>query len=178
MFKKLERNPMYLISDEGEVFSLFSNRLLKLSESKNGYLVVNLRIDGKSQPRYVHRLVAEVFLPAVEGKPHINHKNANKHDNRIENLEWCTNIENLKHAFDNNLIRSGSQCTQAKLSEQDVENICKMFSEGLTTGQILLVYPTTNRNTLNNIRSRRCWTRVSEKYVWNSFPEKRNGLSE
>jgi hypothetical protein len=63
--------------------------------------------NGISKSYKVHRLVAECFIPKVEGKTQVNHKNGIKSDNRIENLEWCNNSENQKHSWAMGLIKSG-----------------------------------------------------------------------
>lgn len=71
------------------------------------YLTVWLH-KGKGEQRIfrVHRLVAEVFIPKVEGKSFVNHKDGDKGNNRVENLEWCTPLENTKHAFEHGLCEN------------------------------------------------------------------------
>ena len=76
------------------------------SESKtNGqrYLQVGLWREGKGKSLLLHRLVAEAFIPNPEKKTTVNHKNGDKHDNRVENLEWSTQQENNRHAVANGL---------------------------------------------------------------------------
>jgi hypothetical protein len=63
-----------------------------------GYYIVRLKKDKKYHKK-VHRLVAEHFLPRVEGKDYVNHKDGNKLNNHVDNLEWCTFLENIQHAY-------------------------------------------------------------------------------
>ena len=88
---------LYLISSWGRVFGVRRGKLRKLNVTDRGYLQVMLSKDGHRAYLLVHRLVAEVFIPNPENKPHINHKNGDKRDNRVGNLEWCTVGENLLH---------------------------------------------------------------------------------
>ena len=78
-------------------------RVLKQHEKRNGYFTVDLSKGNIVKTISVHRLVAEAFLPNVDGFNTINHKNCNKHDNRAENLEWCTPKMNSEHAKENGL---------------------------------------------------------------------------
>jgi len=93
----------YRIYSNGNIFRLKKNtrqgRILRPCKDKNGYLMVNLRINGESKTKSIHRLIAETFIPNIKNKPAINHKNGIKTDNRIQNLEWVTYSENMLHAY-------------------------------------------------------------------------------
>lgn len=112
----------YEVSDTGLVRSLdrivsdskfgskhLKGRMMKLSESKSrkrtgdGYLVVNLRRDFTSHVVPVHRLVAETFIPNPHNLPTVNHKDGNKHNNDVSNLEWASHSENNIHAIETKL---------------------------------------------------------------------------
>lgn len=67
---------------------------------RRGYLFIELWKDGAHKKIALHRIIAKAYLKKVEGKDHVNHKNGVKYDNRVENLEWCTNHENIIHAMD------------------------------------------------------------------------------
>lgn len=84
----------YQVSNFGKVRS--TTKILKLYHTKCGYLIVNL--GSKNRHRLVHRLVAETFIENPNNKPQVNHINGDKTDNRVENLEWCTSSENIRHS--------------------------------------------------------------------------------
>lgn len=94
----------YAISKNGEVYSYFLNRPMKLKTNKTGYLVVHLRKQDEEKHPSVHRLVAEHFIDNPENKPTVNHIDGNKKNNCVENLEWSTHKEQSKHALDQGLI--------------------------------------------------------------------------
>lgn len=101
---------LYEVSSKGRVRSLsrfvkchkyskrqISGTILKSFTVKNGYEIVQLMNRGKKFA--VHRLVGQAFIPNPQNKPQINHINGVKTDNRVENLEWCTQSENMQHAY-------------------------------------------------------------------------------
>lgn len=92
----------FLVSTEGEIFSLRTNKILRCGISKNGYAVLSSRLDGRNGKAIclkIHRLVAEAFIPNPENKPYVNHIDGNKTNNFVENLEWVTAKENVQHGI-------------------------------------------------------------------------------
>ena len=75
------------------------SKLLKQGKSKSGYLIVSFCVDGIKSNQTVHRLVARAFISNESNKPQVNHKDGNKHNNHIDNLEWMTASENGLHAY-------------------------------------------------------------------------------
>ncbi len=85
---------------------------------------VNLCRDGRIKTKFIHRLVCEAFLPNLEHKRTVNHKNFNPSDNRLENLEWATDYENINHAIDNGRINyNGNGNPMSKLTDKQVRHI-------------------------------------------------------
>jgi hypothetical protein len=91
---------LYEVNQYGEIKSLKNQIILKaFFNKKTGYLYYNLYRNGKKKLARGHRVVGEAFLENPLCKPQINHKNLDRADNRLKNLEWCTNAENQLHAF-------------------------------------------------------------------------------
>ena len=85
----------YEVSDSGHIRNRKTQRVLKQFTGKDGYM--RTQFDGKTQT--VHRVVAIAFLPATPGLDFVNHKDGNKQNNAVENLEWCNRGENMRHAY-------------------------------------------------------------------------------
>lgn len=88
--KRLKRK----FPNHGRTIVVDNERILTPSLAGRGYLVVKIANENGSKRKYVHRLVAEAFIPNTESKPQVDHINRNKTDNRVENLRWATNSEN------------------------------------------------------------------------------------
>ena len=88
--------PMYKISTFGRVKSLYTNKILK-PVNKNGYMFVTLVEGDKKYSRAIHRLVAKAFIANPNRYPMINHKDENKANNIITNLEWCNTEYNVNY---------------------------------------------------------------------------------
>ena len=102
-----EYEGLYQVSNLGNIrsFYLKNGRLsqktkpIKLKKDRYGYLKLTLCKNKKYKYVTIHRLVAEAFIPNPENKLQVNHKDGNKFNNQVSNLEWCTCIENIHHAF-------------------------------------------------------------------------------
>lgn len=142
IWKPINGYEYYMISNFGRVKSLkrtiirkdgkplqFEERILRGSKDTKGYIQVELKMNGKRKLMFVHRLVAEAFIDNPQNKKQVNHKDGNKLNNRVENLEWVTCSENIHHAWENGLNRPnhGERHGNAKLTEENVRYIKKYY---------------------------------------------------
>lgn len=109
----------YIITKDGQVINAHNGHVLKPQLNNKGYGRVS--IGGKLY--FVHRLVAEKYVPNPDGKEQINHIDGNKENNNANNLEWVDNQENRNHAVEHGLHLQGEQCPYAKLNEEQVRII-------------------------------------------------------
>ena len=96
----------YAVTKSGLVWSYKRNKFLKLNDNGIGYLYVALCHGGIRQQKYIHRIVAEAFIPNPDNLPEINHKDEDKSNNCVDNLEWITHIDNLNYGTRNKRISS------------------------------------------------------------------------
>lgn len=89
-------------------------------QNGDGYLRVAFYRDGACRQKLVHRVVAETFIPRIDGKEFVNHIDGNKQNNTVENLEWCTRSENMRHAYSTGLARSAAKGRFGKDSKKAI----------------------------------------------------------
>lgn len=168
MLKKTIPNyETYFVTSEGNVFntnyhSTKQTQQLKydLSGKSKCYKRVTLCKNSITKRFVIHRLVALAFIPNPFNKPQVNHIDGNPSNNNMENLEWCTQSENMKHAF-----RTGLQTpniTNTKLTTEDIPLIFEMRKQGLTHKEISLNFDV-NRKCIGDVLNKKTWTNTTKE---------------
>lgn len=107
--------------DSGKCHRTWNEHILCTAIDSRGYVRTSLSKDGHSKTVKIHRLVAEAFISNLDNLPQVNHKDGNKQNNNADNLEWCTQAENMKHAYHMKLkVLNGENNPSSKLSFNDV----------------------------------------------------------
>lgn len=169
----------YDIDIEGRLTNIKTKKSIKFRKDKDGYLVCNIRIDGKRVTRFQHRMMAVKYLPNPEQKEQVNHINGLKHDNRIQNLEWVTRSENAMHSIHTlgnpkPPNRSGNSGKKSPLSRAIIgvsllDNTCLVFA-GQRDAQRQTNLHFQQGNITTSIK-----TGCSHRgYVWSFLEEKEN----
>lgn len=160
----------YRVSSDGKIISLprkgshSNNYVLQHHKDRKGYHTVCLNSKPIKQVAKVHRLVAEHFItkPLSNEKLQVNHKDGNKNNNDMSNLEWVTCKENIRHSWANNLhtkSRKGVNNTQSKLDDDKVRIIRKRILTGETLQSIAKDY-SVNFTLISLIKRNKIWTHV------------------
>ncbi len=155
---------LYAVTKDGKVWSgpkskvgkywSTKSRWMKQKTDRYGYKVVEL-----SRKSYtIHRLVALTYIPNPLNKKTVNHKNSIKDDNRVSNLEWMTNKENLQHASENGLLAHGERNSK-KLTNDDVRNIRATVNQ-VGVNNIAKHY-SIDRTTVWKITTFRSWKKIT-----------------
>ena len=150
----------YYVTDDGRIWSDRTKKYLSFQSDKDGYVKVSMRsTDNKSHRYSVHRLVLENFNPVKNMELlQVNHKDGNKLNNRLENLEWVTCKENIQHAINNNLRAkiNGS----AKLVPAQVIEIYKRANNGESNVKLAKEF-NMHPDQIGRIKNKKVWKDIT-----------------
>jgi hypothetical protein len=165
LWKEIEGfEDLYEISNHGNVKRKNKNVNRKLAPHTEGYNRIDLWKDGEVKYYHVHRLVAFAFIPNPENKPFVNHKDGNKKNNLVDNLEWCTHLENMQHARKNGYfdgkITLGSQSPNSKLNEKLALEIYDLSANNIyRVTELARMYNITH-SVVSEIKSKKSWKHI------------------
>lgn len=164
----------YQISNDGKVKSLgrvaecgpgrfrHSHDRLLSTKTSSGYCMAYLYRNGDREAVLVHRLVAIAFIPNPDNKPFINHKNGIKDDNRVENLEWCTSSENVRHALNKGLKTPamGERVNTSKLTSSDVVKINELLKTTTLLHREIADLFGVDKGSISKIQRNKTWKHI------------------
>ena len=116
------RDTPYYVTEDGDVYR--NGKKLKSFNNGEGYLFLTIYHNKTRKAFYIHRIVAECYIPNPNNLPEVNHNDGNKSNNNISNLYWCTTSQNIKHAYNTGLknppMANGEKSVLSKLTDEDV----------------------------------------------------------
>ena len=163
-----ETEGLYQVSNLGRFKRLerdrFSEMILKLGKYSNGYYQFSVVIKRKRITAIAHRIVAKYFIPNPENKSQVNHKNGIKTDNRVENLEWVSHSENMKHSFrvlkNKPYDKTCEKNPNSKLKKEDVLEIRNLYKNNIITQSEISKKYNINAPAIWKIVNNRTWKNV------------------
>ena len=156
---KFYKDTTYKVSNEGIVFR--NEKQLKPRYDKDGYKIISITLNGKKTTKSIHRLVAETYLENPNNLSQVNHKDGNKDNNFVSNLEWITPKGNTHHAIENNLRDTrGINNTQAVLTEKQVREIRDKFEPRQYTYKMLCEEYKVSETQIYRIIYNKCWKHI------------------
>jgi len=128
VWKVYSEVPRFEVSTLGNVRHSKDGSTKYKKPDKIGYIYIQYKVKGKRLNLKVHRMVAKTFLSNELNLPEVNHKDGNKQNNNINNLEWCTRQQNIRHGYDTGLFdQKGSKNGRSILTETQVHELCAWY---------------------------------------------------
>ncbi len=158
----------YRVYEDGTIYDLVKQRVMPTHITPNGYVATYMHIGDVGTEYGVHRVVLCAFTDKpIHYKLQVNHKDGNKQNNNLSNLEWVTCSENLKHAFKHGLhSQQGEHNSFAKFTEKQIHEICQMIADNVPIKNIAVQYNTCDAE-IYAIRSGKLWPHISCLYQFN-----------
>lgn len=156
----------YTIDVLGRVYSEISKRYLKPFPNPQGYMLIDISHNKKTYTRQVHRLVAIAFIPNPNNLETVNHKNGDKSDNAVTNLEWMTRLDNVRHAWNTGLAkpRYGTDNPANVYTEEQVHQVCEMLESGELKGAEIARRCGVSVYLISDIKFNGKWKHISKLY--------------
>jgi len=155
------------VSRKGDIES--NGTLRKLVNNGGGYYKVIIRVKSERCSCFVHRLVAQAFIPNPDNLPEVNHIDGDKGNNCVSNLEWVTKTENIRHAFKTDLMDASKiSCERSSSTDktnEEIHEICKDIQDGMKNSEICEKYDVP-KQFVSKIKNRLTWKEVSKNYKW------------
>lgn len=150
-----ETDGKYYISNLGRLYITTKDIIMNDSDNGGGYRKVGLHLDKKLKNRYIHRLVAQTFIPNPYNKEYVNHIDHDKSNNCLDNLEWVTAKENTKAGIEAGRINAVKRGKTMQLTNEDREDIVRLTINGLGVNEIagMLGFKRTTVSSVLNGRS-------------------------
>ena len=169
-FEPHPKYPRYLVSTYGRVYDTKLQFMKTPRRRKGSYITHHINTAPKHFSKIVaHRLVMETFNPIPNSDEMVvNHKDLNKWNNKIDNLEWVTIRENVIHAVENGAFPIGENSPKAKHTNSEAEQVCQLLEKGLSYNEICdkMGYKKDikSKNFLYEIKNHEAWNHISKNY--------------
>lgn len=165
-FKKSNLIENIEVSACGIVRRIDNQKIKSQHIGSTGYYMVSIRPvkNSKTIQCKVHRLVAEAYCKNPYNYEYVNHKDGNKLNNSVNNLEWCTHLQNMQHAFSTGLANNTNEKNgMAKLTVEEVLQIKQMLKEGISQYKIASMFDNISRSAILKIHLGKTWANVQPK---------------
>lgn len=161
------------MSNLGRIRRRDNKRILKPLTLTKGYKGVRLYYsEHQATTKKIHRLVAEYFISNPLELPQVNHKDGDKNNNRVENLEWCTNDFNMNHAIAQCLIKQAEDRSNSKCTNESLMCLQELIDCGFTIKQLSIVYGI-HKQVMSQIIRGNEYKSLNLHLVYNNPPEKK-----